>query len=98
MQKTSLLLLLLCISLCFVDARSKAESKRMIRSHVQMLRTIKFGHLGAKETVGTLASVGNDAKKTNDAANADDPDGEEVEEADAEDDEEMYTQTPNTVW
>ena len=67
MQKTSLLLLLLCISLCFVDARSKAESKRMIRSHVQMLRTIKFGHLGAEETVGTLASVKVDAAKADPA-------------------------------
>ena len=67
MQKTSLLLLLLCISLCFVDARSKAESKRMIRSHVQMLRTIKFGHLGAKEAAGTLASVAVDAANADDA-------------------------------
>ena len=97
MQKTSLLLLLLCLSLCFVDARSKSESKRMIRGHVQNLRNIKFGHMSGGDDVSknalSKAKVANFDDKAAKAvtASGDDDEGEG-------DDEEMYTQTPNTVW
>ena len=95
MQKTTLLLLLLCISLCFVDARSKTESKRMIKGHVQKLRDIKFGHLsGNGPDDADSDGESTDPKTDSGADDADVAPGDE----DVDDEEDMYTQTPNNVW